>query len=97
MLPDLSGFTSLDFATIIVYTARLPALRLSPARRARSLYLCPPVTGWPSFIYYIERRARTEALVQPVGIKGKSAYIFSYDRLVLLPSRRRQYVSPKRW
>jgi hypothetical protein len=45
LLPDLV-FSSLDFATIFFfYTASNPS-----TWKTRSLYLCPPVIGWPSYI-----------------------------------------------
>jgi hypothetical protein len=43
-------FTSLDLATIIFLHGKVikPCVR-PPTWRTRSLYLCPPVTGWPSY------------------------------------------------
>jgi hypothetical protein len=44
-------FTLLDFATLIFFTEqdRQPCVQ-TPTSRSRSLYLCPPVTGWPNYI-----------------------------------------------
>jgi hypothetical protein len=42
--------TSLDFATVIFLDSKVVSLASSPSTwRTRSLYLCPPVTGWPSY------------------------------------------------
>jgi hypothetical protein len=45
------GFTSLDLATIIFFLrSKVVSLASnSPTWRIRSLYLYPPVTGWPSY------------------------------------------------
>jgi hypothetical protein len=43
-------FTSLDFTTLIF--SQIKVMRFvanPPTRRTRSLYICPPVTGWPSY------------------------------------------------
>jgi hypothetical protein len=47
---DRPVFTSLDFATVIFLRIKaiIPASN-PPTWRTRSLYLCPPVTGWPSY------------------------------------------------
>jgi hypothetical protein len=45
-------FTSWISQQQFIYTVRPSALRptfLPLTRRVRSLYLCPPVTGWPSY------------------------------------------------
>jgi hypothetical protein len=43
-------FTSFDFTTTVFFTeqGRQPCVQ-PPTRRTRSLYLCHPVTGWPSY------------------------------------------------
>jgi hypothetical protein len=45
-----SVFTSLDFATVIFLKGKViyPCVQ-PPTMRTRSLYLCPPVIGWPSY------------------------------------------------
>jgi hypothetical protein len=60
-------FTSLDFATIIIFTEQgLQPCIQPPIWRSKSLYVCPPVTGWPPGTGFPFRR-----LLQLAGLRWR--------------------------
>jgi hypothetical protein len=96
ILPDLSidhpVSSSSDLATLHFYRARSSALHPTPpppTLKARSLYLCPPGTEWPSYSsrqrFFFSPLSTTRRVKVEVFYPASTRvpYIFSYNIWVI--------------